>query len=92
MCFVGATRWVARSSLARQAFRATHRVAPTSHRSLTVQRLRYRVNRRIDLDEALRINDSTGFGLSLAVFSKNRANYDELRSKARVGLADLSSH
>lgn len=37
-------------------------------------------------DEALKINDSTGFGLSMAVFSKNRAHYDEARLRSKVGL------
>jgi succinylglutamic semialdehyde dehydrogenase len=41
-----------------------------------------------DFEEALRINDSTGFGLVTAVFSKNRELYEEARLRARVGLVN----
>ncbi len=37
-------------------------------------------------DEALRINDSTGFGLSMAVFSKNRGLYEQALEVSKVGL------
>ncbi|MCM2280205.1 MAG: aldehyde dehydrogenase family protein, partial [Bdellovibrionaceae bacterium] len=39
-----------------------------------------------DFDQALAINDSTGFGLSMAVFSKNRALYEKALASSRVGL------
>jgi succinylglutamic semialdehyde dehydrogenase len=41
-----------------------------------------------DFDEALKINDSTGFGLVTSVFSKNRDLYEEARLRARVGLVN----
>lgn len=41
-----------------------------------------------DFDEALRINDSTGFGLVTSVFSKSRELYEEARLRARVGLVN----
>lgn len=41
-----------------------------------------------DFDQALRINDSTGFGLVTSVFSKNRDLYEETRARARVGLVN----
>lgn len=41
-----------------------------------------------DFDEALKINDSTGFGLVTSVFSKNRDLYEETRLRARVGLVN----
>jgi succinylglutamic semialdehyde dehydrogenase len=37
-------------------------------------------------EEALQINDMTGFGLSMALFTKDKALYEEARMKARVGL------
>lgn len=40
------------------------------------------------LDEALKINDSTGFGLAASVFTKDRANFDYFRERARVGIAN----
>lgn len=39
-------------------------------------------------DEALKINDSTGFGLVLSVFSKERELYEEALRRARVGLVN----
>jgi succinylglutamic semialdehyde dehydrogenase len=45
----------------------------------------YRVN---DFDEALKINDSTGFGLVTSVFTKRRDLYEEARLRARVGLVN----
>lgn len=41
-----------------------------------------------DFDEALKINDSTGFGLVTSVFTKNRDIYEEARLRARVGLVN----
>jgi succinylglutamic semialdehyde dehydrogenase len=41
-----------------------------------------------DFDQALKINDSTGFGLSLAVFTKDRARYDRAVQEARCGLVN----
>lgn len=41
-----------------------------------------------DFDEALRINDSTGFGLVTSIFSKNRDLYEETRLRSRVGLVN----
>lgn len=41
-----------------------------------------------DFDEALEINDSTGFGLVTSVFSKNENLYHETVAKARVGLVN----
>lgn len=41
-----------------------------------------------DFEEALQINDSTGFGLSMSVFSKERALYDQAVRRARVGLVN----
>ena len=41
-----------------------------------------------DFEEALKINDSTGFGLAMSVFSKNRAHYDEAVARARVGIVN----
>jgi succinylglutamic semialdehyde dehydrogenase len=41
-----------------------------------------------DFDEAMKINDSTGFGLVTSVFSKNRDLYEETRLRARVGLVN----
>jgi succinylglutamic semialdehyde dehydrogenase len=43
----------------------------------------YRVN---DFDQALKINDSTGFGLVTSIFTKQRELYEEARLRARVGL------
>lgn len=41
-----------------------------------------------DFDEALMINDSTGFGLVTSVFSKRRDLYEETRLRAKVGLVN----
>lgn len=41
-----------------------------------------------DFDEALMINDSTGFGLVTSVFTKQRALYEETRLRAKVGLVN----
>jgi succinylglutamic semialdehyde dehydrogenase len=41
-----------------------------------------------DFEEALRINDSTGFGLALSVFSRDRGLYDEAVLRARVGIVN----
>lgn len=40
------------------------------------------------IDEALKINDSTGFGLAASMFTKNRENFDYFRDRARVGIAN----
>jgi len=45
----------------------------------------YRVE---DFDEALKINDSTGFGLVTAIFTKKRELYEEARLRARVGIVN----
>ncbi len=39
-----------------------------------------------NFDEALRINDSTGFGLVMSVFSKDRSLYEEALRRSHVGL------
>ncbi len=39
-----------------------------------------------EFEEALKINNSTGFGLSMALFSKNRALYEKSLLDAKVGL------
>ncbi|MGE0761840.1 MAG: succinylglutamate-semialdehyde dehydrogenase [Bdellovibrionales bacterium] len=39
-----------------------------------------------DFDEAMMINNSTGFGLVMALFSKNRALYEKALLEAKVGL------
>jgi succinylglutamic semialdehyde dehydrogenase len=39
-----------------------------------------------DLDQALQINDSTGFGLVTSIFSKDRTKYEYVLNRARVGL------
>lgn len=39
-----------------------------------------------DLAEPIEANNKTGFGLSMAVFSKDRAVFDEVLAKAKVGL------
>jgi succinylglutamic semialdehyde dehydrogenase len=39
-----------------------------------------------EFEEALKINNSTGFGLVMALFSKSRALYDKALIDARVGL------
>lgn len=39
-----------------------------------------------EFDEALQINNSTGFGLSMALFSKRRELYEQALLDARVGL------
>jgi succinylglutamic semialdehyde dehydrogenase len=41
-----------------------------------------------DFDEALKINDSTGFGLVTSVFTKKRELYEEARLRARVGIVN----
>lgn len=41
-----------------------------------------------DFDEALRINDSTGFGLVTSLFSKRRDLYEDLLLRARTGLVN----
>ena len=41
-----------------------------------------------DFEEALKINDSTGFGLVTSVFTKDRALYEEARLRSRVGLVN----
>ncbi len=41
-----------------------------------------------DFGQALKINDSTGFGLSLAVFTKDRTRYDRAVQEARCGLVN----
>jgi len=41
-----------------------------------------------DFDEALKINDSTGFGLVTSIFTRNRDLYEETRLRARVGLVN----
>lgn len=41
-----------------------------------------------DFQEAIKINDSTGFGLVTSVFSKNRALYEEAVAKCRVGMVN----
>lgn len=41
-----------------------------------------------DFDEALKINDSTGFGLVTSVFTKKRELYEETRLRARVGIVN----
>ncbi len=41
-----------------------------------------------NFDEALKINDSTGFGLVTSVFTKKRELYEETRLRARVGIVN----
>ncbi len=41
-----------------------------------------------DFDEAMKINDSTGFGLVCSIFSKDKALYEEARLRARVGIVN----
>jgi succinylglutamic semialdehyde dehydrogenase len=41
-----------------------------------------------DFDEALTINDSTGFGLVTSVFTKRRELYEETLLRARVGIVN----
>lgn len=41
-----------------------------------------------DFDEALRINDSTGFGLVTSLFSKRRDLYEDLLLRGRTGLVN----
>ncbi len=41
-----------------------------------------------DFEEALRINDSTGFGLVTSIFTKKRALYEEARFRSKVGLVN----
>lgn len=46
------------------------------------------IYRTKDLDEALKINSSTGFGLVTSVFTKNRSIYEETLFRARSGLVN----
>ncbi len=46
------------------------------------------IYRTKDLDEALKINSSTGFGLVTSIFSKNRSIYEETLFRARSGLVN----
>ena len=41
-----------------------------------------------DFSEALKINNSTGFGLVTSIFSKNRDLYEQTRLESRVGLVN----
>lgn len=41
-----------------------------------------------DIDEALKINDSTGFGLVASIFTKERALYEHVLWRARVGIVN----
>jgi succinylglutamic semialdehyde dehydrogenase len=41
-----------------------------------------------DFEQALAINDSTGFGLVTSVFTKHRSLYEETRLRAKVGLVN----
>lgn len=41
-----------------------------------------------DFDEALAINDNTGFGLVMSIFTKKRELYEEARLRARVGIVN----
>jgi succinylglutamic semialdehyde dehydrogenase len=41
-----------------------------------------------DLEEALQINNSTGFGLVTSIFSKSRKTYEEVVQQARSGLVN----
>ncbi len=41
-----------------------------------------------DFDEALEINDSTGFGLVTSIFTQKRELYEETRLRARVGMVN----
>jgi succinylglutamic semialdehyde dehydrogenase len=41
-----------------------------------------------ELDEALQVNNSTGFGLVTSIFSKNRQTYEEVVRQARSGLVN----
>jgi len=41
-----------------------------------------------DFDEALKLNDSTGFGLVTSIFTKRRELYEETRLRARVGIVN----
>lgn len=41
-----------------------------------------------DFEEALKINDSTGFGLVTSIFSKKRELYEEARLRAKVGIVN----
>jgi len=41
-----------------------------------------------DLDEALKINNSTGYGLVTSIFSKNRTTYDHVLKNARSGMVN----
>lgn len=46
------------------------------------------IYRTKDLDEALKINASTGFGLVTSIFTKNRSIYEETLFRARSGLVN----
>lgn len=41
-----------------------------------------------DIDQALQVNNSTGYGLVTSIFTKNRATYDYVQSQARSGLVN----
>ncbi len=41
-----------------------------------------------ELDEALQINNSTGYGLVTSIFSKSRSTYENVLSQARSGLVN----
>jgi succinylglutamic semialdehyde dehydrogenase len=41
-----------------------------------------------DLDEALQVNNGTGYGLVTSIFTKNRATYEQVLSQARSGLVN----
>jgi succinylglutamic semialdehyde dehydrogenase len=43
----------------------------------------YRVN---DIDESLKIINSTGYGLAMAIFTKNKSLYEKCLLDAKVGL------
>lgn len=46
------------------------------------------IYRTKDLDEALKINSSTGFGLVTSIFTKDRSIYEETLFRARTGLVN----
>lgn len=41
-----------------------------------------------DFEQAMKINDSTGFGLVTSIFTKKRELYEEIRLRARVGIVN----
>lgn len=41
-----------------------------------------------DLDQAIEINNNTGYGLVTSIFSRSRANYEYVYSRARSGLVN----